>query len=346
MEFIHFLYILMILFALFSVFAKNLKRAIIGSSVFGLWASVAYMLYHAPDVAIAEAIISSALATILYIITIKNYDDISTKLPKLNLKILISTGVTVGAGVLALYLTIYSTPFTNSKLGMLVIESFFSFDSVVNPVTGVVLNYRVFDTIFEALLLLIASVGVVHLVRCAKIMKKSKVYEDDPWHEEPDFGVFNKFAYYKNEQGKYVSYNENENIQSITMRHKRHPSAVMTITFIMPILVLISIYLIISEPIAPGGGFQGGALLAATFVSHYLIMPDHPVSIKFLNSVEKILFLLLVSVMSGYILLGLITVFPQIYAYYFILTDALLGVKVFCGLSIMFLSFAREHNSV
>jgi len=102
----------------------------------------------------------------------------------------------------------------------------------------------------------------------------------------------------------------------------------------------------ISDPIAPGGGFQGGALLAASFVSHYLIMPDHPVSMKFLNSLEKFLFLILVSVIAVYVLMGLVAIFPSLYVAYFILTDALLGIKVFCGLSIMFLSFAREHNKV
>ena len=132
----------------------------------------------------------------------------------------------------------------------------------------------------------------------------------------------------------------------MTLRHKKHPSAVLTITFMLPILILISIYLIISDPINPGGGFQGGALLAGAFVSHYLIMPDHPVSIKFLNSIEKLLFLALITVITVYILMGVIALFPRLYLVYFILTDALLGVKVFCGLSIMFLSFAREHNKV
>ena len=134
--------------------------------------------------------------------------------------------------------------------------------------------------------------------------------------------------------------------RSVTLRHKKHPSAVMTITFILPILVLISIYLMISDPIAPGGGFQGGALLAATFVSHYLIMPDHPVSVRFLNSLEKLLFLMLVAVIAVYVLMGAIAIFPNLYVAYYILTDALLGIKVFCGLSIMFICFSREHNKV
>ena len=343
MAFIHVIYILLITFALSSVFAKNLKRAIVGSSAFGLWVSIAYMLYHAPDVAIAEAVISSSLATILYIVTIKNYDDISTKLPRLNWKQIVIYLITFSSFGLVVYLTHASSPFSESVIGRMVMESFFAHGTEVNPVTGIVLNYRVFDTIFEALLLLISGVGVVHLVNSAKAKKKSLIYEDDPWHEAPDYGTAGKYCNYT--IAKATTLNR-KNQRSVTLRHKKHPSAVMTITFILPILVLISIYLIISDPIAPGGGFQGGALLAATFVSHYLIMPDHPVSMVFLNSVEKFLFLILVAVITTYVLMGAISLFPNLYVAYFILTDAMLGIKVFCGLSIMFICFSREHNKV
>lgn len=346
MTFIHLIYILLIVFALFSVFAKNLKRAIIGSGVFGLWVSIAYIFYHAPDVAIAEAIISSALSTILFIITIKNYNDISTKLTKINFKQILSYATVLVSLALVIHLTINSLPFENSQIGLMVMDSFFYHGALVNPVTGVVLNYRVFDTVFEALLLLISSVGVVHLVNSTKARKKNHFYEDDPWHELPDYGNATIHCSYVEKLKKFNKYDK-EPSKSITMRHIKHPSAVMTITFIIPVLSLISFYLIIGDPIAPGGGFQGGALLAATFVSHYLIMPDHPVSIKFLNNFEKILFLLLISVMISYVLMAVSQILPPFfYMPYFIITDAILGIKVFCGLSIMFLSFAREHNKV
>lgn len=344
MEFIHFIYILLIIFALFSVFAKNLKRAIVGSGVFGLWVSIAYMFYHAPDVAIAEAVISSSLATILFIVTIKNYNDISTKLGRLNWKQLIAYSVVFISLGLVIYLTYTSTPFENSALGVLVMESFFAHDRQVNPVAAVVLNYRAFDTVFEALLLLISGVGVVHLVNSAKAKNKAVIYEDDPWHEAPDYGTASKYYSYveKLKKGHVV---DKEGKRSVTLRHKKHPSAVMTITFIFPILIFISVYMV-SDPFAPGGGFQGGALLAATFVSHYLIMPDHPVSTKFLNSYEKFIYLVLLAIVLIYILFGVKNLLPDLYWGYILLMDILLGTKVFCGLSIMFLSFAREHNKV
>ena len=344
MEFIHLVYILLIIFALYSVFAKNLKRAIVGCGLLGLWVSIAYMLYHAPDVAIAEAVISSALTTILYVVTIKNYNDISTKLPKPTLNQSVAYLIAFTSFCLVIYLTYLGTPFSESAIGIMVMESFFQHGSEVNPVAGILLNYRAFDTIFEALLLLISGVGVVHLVNSAKAKEEAIIYDDDPWHEAPDFGNLSRYYSYaeKIKEGKIV---DKEAGHSVTLRHKKHPSAVLTIAFVFPILVFISISMV-SDPLTPGGGFQGGAMLAATFVSHYLIMPDHPVSTKFLTSCEKFIFLIFLAVALTYILLGAKMLFPEFYWGYIVLMDILLGAKVFCGLSIVFICFSREHNKV
>ncbi len=68
-----FVFILMISAALFIVISRNLKYAVVGVGVFSLLASFCYLVFHAPDVAIAEAIIGSALSTILYIVALKKY---------------------------------------------------------------------------------------------------------------------------------------------------------------------------------------------------------------------------------------------------------------------------------
>ena len=344
MKFIHLIYILLILSAIYSVFAKNIKRAIVGSGAFGLWISIAYMLYEAPDVAIAEAVISSSLATILFIVSIKNYNDISTKLRKLDWKQLITYLLTLISLGTVIYLTYTSVPFTDSFLGMLVMERFIESGSIVNPVSSIVLNYRGFDTVFEALLLLIASVGVVHLVNSAKSTKPVIIREDDPWHEIPDFGNSAKFYSYNEKVEKGLIEGDRKE-RSLTLRHKKHPSAVMIISFVFPVLIFLSIYMV-SNPFGPGCGFQGGGLLAATFVSHYLIMPDNKVNTRFLNTYEKFIFIILFAILATYVLLGVQAVYPQFYWVYILVMDILLGTKVFCGLTIMFLSFAKEHNKV
>ena len=68
-------FLLMIVMAIFCVAATNLRKAIVGMGVFSLLATLCYLIYHAPDVAIAEAVIGSALSTILYIIALKKYSS-------------------------------------------------------------------------------------------------------------------------------------------------------------------------------------------------------------------------------------------------------------------------------
>ncbi len=68
-----FVFLAMILIALFITLSRNLKYAVLALSAFSLLAAFSYLLFHAPDVAIAEAVIGSALSTIIYIIALKKY---------------------------------------------------------------------------------------------------------------------------------------------------------------------------------------------------------------------------------------------------------------------------------
>ncbi len=67
------IFILMIIVALYIVSCRNYKRIIISLGAFSLLASFCYLMYHAPDVAIAEAVIGSALSTILFIVALKKH---------------------------------------------------------------------------------------------------------------------------------------------------------------------------------------------------------------------------------------------------------------------------------
>lgn len=66
-------FILMIIFAIFSIQTDKLRRAVVYLGIFSLISSFAYLLYSAPDVAIAEAIIGSTLATIIYLVALQKY---------------------------------------------------------------------------------------------------------------------------------------------------------------------------------------------------------------------------------------------------------------------------------
>ncbi len=125
---------------------------------------------------------------------------------------------------------------------------------------------------------------------------------------------------------------------------KTHPSDTHMISILMPTLVLVGWYLILNGHISPGGGFQGGAALAAVIISHYLITPTQNIDIKSLQSFEKYVFIILVLCASIYVLMGLTWQFPEWYEAYMITMNTLIGIKVFCGLSIVFLHFVPEDK--
>lgn len=65
---------------LFSILALNTKRprnAVIYLGVFSIASAVIFLIYNAPDVALAEAIIGSAISTILFLVVLEKYQVLS-----------------------------------------------------------------------------------------------------------------------------------------------------------------------------------------------------------------------------------------------------------------------------
>lgn len=65
------LLIALVAMAFAAVVTSSLKRAIIFMGILSLIASFIYLLYSAPDVAIAEAVIGCGMATVLYLVSLK-----------------------------------------------------------------------------------------------------------------------------------------------------------------------------------------------------------------------------------------------------------------------------------
>lgn len=59
--------------AIMAIQTQKLRNSVIFMGVFSLNISFVYLLYNAPDVAIAEAVIGSTLATILYLVALQKY---------------------------------------------------------------------------------------------------------------------------------------------------------------------------------------------------------------------------------------------------------------------------------
>lgn len=104
----------------------------------------------------------------------------------------------------------------------------------VNVVTGMILDYRAFDTFGESNVLFIATCTVLILMRNDKKKGKGSAEEEE----------------------KRDSYFE-----------PKQDTILQKITFILfPIIVIFGIYVILNGHLSPGGGFSGGAIIGAGLI--------------------------------------------------------------------------------
>jgi len=166
-----------------------------------------------------------------------------------------------------------------------------------NAVTSIYLGYRVYDTLFEALMLLIAAVGVSHMSWFSDHDKIEGTIEADP---KP--GIVD----------------------------------IYTIRIICPIILLFGIYLVFNGHISPGGGFQGGAAVASFFICRYMIHSVSNVRLNKIMVMEKITFVAIVLLAIFFIFLGIYIYFPEFRTIYMIMMNLLIALKVAFGYTIIF----------
>ncbi|PKM95082.1 MAG: sodium:proton antiporter [Firmicutes bacterium HGW-Firmicutes-1] len=104
-------------------------------------------------------------------------------------------------------------------------------------------------------------------------------------------------------------------------------------------IIIFGIYIIYNGHISPGGGFQGGAILAAVFIVHYLITEDKSIRLEFLTLLEKILYFAIVCFSIVFVLYNNNKLSMEAKSLYLLLMNILIGIKVCCGLSVVFFRF-------
>ena len=112
------------------------------------------------------------------------------------------------------------------------------------------------------------------------------------------------------------------------------------IGLLQPFMLLFAFTVILNGHVTPGGGFQGGAILATVVISRYLILPLQDIRIHKLQKIEKILFVIIVLI-PAMLLLSSPRILPiTANPAYLIAMNSLIGLKVGAGLSIIFYRFA------
>ena len=289
------------------VFCRKAYRVIIYFGVFSLITSVVYLTLGAPDVAMAEAGIS-AFATIFFIVCVEKYYTQGSGLEreaerdgegrKLFLKFvppLIFVVVLCG-----LFVYFVPTGYAFTELRDQYLHMFMRDVGGTNAVTAIYLGYRVYDTLFEALLLVVAVVAVAHV----------------SW-----FGL------------EQVPDGRHSEIENSAM-------AKFTMRIICPIILLFGAYLIMNGHFSAGGGFLGGLAFASFFICRYLVLDIYDLPIKKIMKMEEMVFINITILPIFAIFTGVVylvaDITPLFQHFYLIAMSALVGMKVACGFFILF----------
>jgi len=124
------------------------------------------------------------------------------------------------------------------------------------------------------------------------------------------------------------------------MKNKIHSEILEDMIFLIyPIIILLGIYIILEGSKLPGGGFQGGAILVAVFMSKYLISPIKIDSINFIKKLDKIMLIFILIVVFTYLVCGGIQISEFFKTIYNKLLSILIGIKVGSGLTVIFYTF-------
>ncbi len=123
-----------------------------------------------------------------------------------------------------------------------------------NIVTAIVVTYRGLDTLGEVTVLFISAAGV------GLILRRSRRRTDGEPHE-------------KNDTVK------DSRTEGTAVVHKPASEIVETATeLLLPMIMLFGIYVFLNGHLSPGGGFQGGAIIASGTMFLLLALPESHIS--------------------------------------------------------------------
>ena len=107
-----------------------------------------------------------------------------------------------------------------------------------------------------------------------------------------------------------------------------------------PFMLLLGFYVIINGHYTPGGGFQGGSVLATLFVARYVVFPVDDTDSERLHTIQRVFLMLILVIPTALLFTGVVTRYPALRGPYLTLMDLLIGVQVGFGLGVAVLRFA------
>lgn len=184
---------------------------------------------------------------------------------------------------------------------------------VPNVVTGILLTYRAFDTLGEVAVLFMVAAGI-GLLLGARGNEPDKAPIEQPVKAASPTEIVQNGA-----------------------------------DILVPLIALFAAYIVMHGHLGPGGGFQGGAVMASCVLLLLLARPDYGIKLAYLSVTELLAGLLIVLVgIAGIILAGgfldnRVLPLGEFGAFFSAgaipVLSVLLGVKVGCELSVIIQRF-------
>lgn len=114
----------------------------------------------------------------------------------------------------------------------------------------------------------------------------------------------------------------------------------VVIGFLYPFMLLLGFHVILNGHYTPGGGFQGGGVLATLFIARYIIFPIPDTDSDRLHMHQRIFLALILLAPTGLLFTGFVNRHPQYHSLYLTLMDILIGLQVGFGLGVAVIRFA------
>lgn len=213
---------LLVAAALAAITTRGLFASVVFFVTYGVFVAIAWLRLEAIDVALAEAAIGAGLTGVLLLAAVGQLRQAGAKAPGSKFSPVLALGcggVTLLLAVAFLHLP--DAPGLQAQVADALPQS-----GVDNPVTAVLLNFRAFDTLLEAIVLLAVLVGVWALA------------PDAAWGGRP----------------------------GLTQRVRPGGVLAGFGRVLPPVGVLVGVYLVWAGTKQPGGAFQGGTILAAVWL--------------------------------------------------------------------------------
>ncbi|ABE04906.1 cation:proton antiporter [Rickettsia bellii] len=230
---------LLVIISIKIILAKDLLEAIIYTSAFSLLIGVSYLLMDAPDVAMTEAALGACLSTCVYL-------NLLRKLPS-NLKIIQRTKIIPASLICLLFIATliymglelpdYGDEYAllHTHLTKYYVENTSKDIGIPSFVAAILASYRGYDTLGETSVILIAGISVLLVFSRKNDVEHSMQY-NIPW--------------------------SGHGMTKITKNIS---------IFIVPYIILYSLYIQLNGEASPGGGFQAGVIFASSLIAYDLV---------------------------------------------------------------------------